>query len=79
VEDAVDPVERLVDCVPVAQVPHHELRLGAQVGRRAVGVGERVEVVEHPHLVAGLQQRVHEVGADEARAAGDEDAAHQTV
>ena len=37
------------------------------------------EVVEHAHLVAALEQRAHEVRADEAAAAGDEDARHQAT
>ncbi len=31
-------------------------------------------VVEHPHAAAGAQQGLHQAGADEAAAAGDEDA-----
>ncbi len=45
---------------------------------RVAGV-ERVEVVDDTHALAAIQQRVHQVRADEAAAAGDDDRAHQTV
>ena len=79
VEDAVDAVECAVDGLAVAQVADEQLGLRVEVSRDAVGVRERVEVVEHAHLLARRQQGVDEVGADEAGAAGDEDACHQTV
>ena len=37
------------------------------------------EVVEHAHVVAALEQRAHEVRADEAGAAGDEHERHQAT
>ena len=43
---------------------------------REVGLLARGEVVEHPHLVAPLEQGRDEVRADEPRAAGDEDTGH---
>ena len=80
VEHAVDAFERPVDRVTVAEIADHQLGLAAEVGGRAVGVCERVETVEHAHALAGREQRVDEVGADEPGAAGDEDARHhQTV
>ena len=39
-------------------------------------MGERIEVVEDPHALPAREQRVDEVRADEAGAAGDEDLAH---
>ena len=78
-EDAVDVAQCVRDGVAVAQVTDLELGLAAQVSRRPVGMRERVEVVEDAHPLAGRQQGVDEVRADEAGSAGDEDAHHHTV
>ena len=40
---------------------------------RPLAVGGGQQHVEHAHLVAGVEQRVDHVRADEAGAAGDED------
>ncbi len=79
-EDPIDALERRGDVVVAAEVADHQLRRGVEVLRRPAGrMGERVEVVEDPHLLPAGEQRVDEMGADEAGAAGDEDAAHQIV
>src|SRR5215211_4555903 len=78
VEDAIDPDEGAVHRLPVAQVAHDQLGVGPQVARPSARVSELVEVVEHAHALSTLEQRIHEMGADEAGASGDEDA-HQTV
>ena len=72
-EDDLGPAHRVVDALVGA-----ELALdhgGVEAGQ--VRTAPRGEVVEHAHLVAALEQRAHEVRADEPTAAGDErDAAH---
>ena len=62
----------------VADVAVHEAEFGACCGRREVreipGIGQRVE---HHHPIAGVmaQPVVHEIRADEAGAAGDQQVA----
>ena len=58
----------------VAHVALDELGARVEVGRRAVAPRQRVEEVEHAHVVAELEQLVDDVRADEAGAAGDQDA-----
>ena len=76
VADGVDAVERARDDRgPSRTSPRHVL--GARVAVRGrAGVGGGVQDVEHADLVPAGEQRVDDVRADEAGAAGDEDAAH---
>jgi hypothetical protein len=61
-----------VDSFVASQLAFDDLHVdGLEVAPVAGG-----EVVEHPHLVAALEQRADEVRADEAGTAGDEDARH---
>ena len=64
-EDGVDAVDGGRDGVGVADVALDDLqpRMGGQRRRRAV---------EGAHLVASLEQLGHQVGPDEAGAAGDQ-------
>ena len=74
VDDRVGAVERAAHGLGVADVADHELHLRAQVVRpRPALVHLLGEVVERPHAVPAGEQRVGEVRADEARAAGDQD------
>jgi len=53
----------------------HELDAGRQMAR-AGGAGAvhlRLQRVEHAHAGAAREERLHEMAADEAGAAGDED------
>ena len=60
----------------IADVALDPLRARVEVVR-PLAVRGRQQAVEDAHLVAALEQRVDDVGADEAGAAGDEDqAAH---
>ena len=69
---AVTPVERPFDGVGVAHVALDEVGARVEVvGPLAVRGFE--QQVEDPHVVAALEQRVDDVRADEAGAAGDED------
>ncbi len=67
--------ERSIDGRRVADGGAHQLDAGRQVARAggagAVDLG--LERVEHAHGGAARQERLHEVGADEAGAPGDED------
>ncbi len=79
-QHAVHSLERALHGRLVAQVADDQLGGRAQVlGRLARGVGEGVEVVEHPDLLAALEQRVDEVGADEPGPSRDQHRAHQIV
>jgi hypothetical protein len=65
VDEAVYVLERAAHGFPVADVPDPELSFGIEiVGRLRMDL--RVEGVEHADLVAGRQQRVDDVRADEA-------------
>ena len=69
---AATPATARGDRAGVADVALDPLGARVQVVRPlAVGGGQ--QHVEHAHLVAGLEQRVDHVRADEAGAAGDED------
>ena len=71
VVDDVALVDELVDDRPVQDGVDDEVELVAVA--EVLDVVERSgrEVVEHPHLVALVEQELGEVRADEARAAGD--------
>ena len=78
--DAIDARERRSDVGGAAQVADLELSARIEVSGGLTGrMGERIEVVEDPHLLAPREQRVDEVGADETGAAGDQGEAHQIV
>ena len=69
IEDTVDlQVNREGDIV----AQELELRVSAQVLHIAFGAGE--QVVEADHFVTPIEQSVDQVGTEEARTAGDEDA-----
>ncbi len=69
-EDHLDAARRRVDPLVATELAFHELHVTGEVGQvRAIPRGE---VVEHAHVVAPLEQCAHEVGADEAAAACDE-------
>ncbi len=74
-DERVASGEAAGDHLTVADVPDDELRLPREVRRHAL-VHLRVEQVEDPHLVPVGEQALDEVGADEAGAAGDENAHH---
>ena len=63
------PRDRVVDALVAAQLALDDLDVAAPVEVRAAAGRE---VVEHAHVVAALEQRPHEVRADEPGAAGDE-------
>ena len=66
--------ERLKKLRHELSVADEQLGVGGEVRRRlAAGVGERIEIVEHAHPLAGGEQRLDQVAADEPGAAGDED------
>ena len=73
-EDDLDAAHSVVHALVAAELAFDHLdvepfEVRAESGR---------EVVEHAHLVAALEQRANEVGADEAGSAGDEHpAAHR--
>ena len=76
VDHGVGPGDQAVDQPLVADVAHDELHaVGGQPGD-VLGVAGVGELVEHGHLHAGVLAHnvVDEVGADEAAAAGDDDA-----
>jgi hypothetical protein len=76
VADRIDAVQGTVQHaggLRVGQVGVEVLDVVAQVGGPA-GMGARVEAVEGDDLVAGLDQEVDDVAADEAGPAGDQDA-----
>ena len=68
---ASHPVAAVADRVGVGDVALVELVLHPGEVRRIARVGE---LVEHDDPVAGRGEAVHEVGADEPGAAGDEHA-----
>src|SRR5581483_12375332 len=69
VEDGVDAADGVVDALVGAELALDDLDVEPAQVRAAAGR----EVVEHANGVAALEQRAHEVRADEAGAAGDED------
>ncbi len=75
VNDGAHARQRAVHGRRVADGGVHQLHAGRQVARAggadAVHLG--LERVEHAHGGAAREERVHEVRADEAGAAGDED------
>ena len=72
-DERIGVCEAPIDDGAVANVADDQLGIGRQVLRHAV-MNLRVERVEDPHLVAGGEQAVDQMGADEAGTAGDEDA-----
>ena len=70
------PCAALFDRGGVANVAGDEFDVFFDVGEPARAAARIV--VEHAHLSSGAHQRLHQAGADEAAAAGDEDlvAAH---
>jgi hypothetical protein len=78
VEDDFDAAHRVVHSLVAAQLALDDLEFLDDVGEVPSVAGG--EVVEHAHGVALLEQSPREVRADEAAAAGDEDApAHTTA
>ncbi len=75
VHDGVVPGDELVQESAVADVPHHELDAVLGQARDVLRVARVGELVEHGHVHAGVvvDDVVHEVAADEAAAAGDDD------
>ena len=73
-DDAVDTVESPTHRVCITHVPDDFFHVPRQVGRPAVGMDSLLERVEDADLVAALQQDIGRVGADEAGAAGDQNA-----
>jgi len=69
--DEVALVDQLVDDLPVEDGVDDEME--AFVVAEVLHVGERArrEVVEHPHLVAFIEQQLGEVRPDEPGATGD--------
>ena len=55
------------------------LGAGVERIRPVAGVDGRQQGIEHPHLMAAIQQGRRDVSADEARTAGQEDAHGRTV
>ena len=76
VDDGIDALERAADDILAAHVAGEQLDVGAQVLRAVALVHLVDQHVERAHRVAGGEQLVREVGADEAGAAGDQDAFH---
>ena len=75
VDHRVDALERAADDLGVADVARNELDLGVEVvGPLRVAVHLLDQHVESAHGIPRSQQLVGEVGADEARTAGDQDA-----
>ena len=74
-EDDVDPADGVVHALVAPQLPLDDLDVGVEPGEVVPVAGG--EVVEHAHAVAALEQRVYQARADEAAAAGDEDAPAQ--
>ena len=75
VDDGIHAFERAADDLGVADVAGDKPDLGVEVvGSVRVAVHLFDQHVEGAHGVAGSQQLVGEVGADEARTAGDQDA-----
>ena len=72
------PFARPLDRGGVANVAGDEFDVVCNIGEPA-RMPARI-VVEHAHAAARAQQRLHQAGADEAAAAGDEDAgAHEAA
>ena len=71
-EDDLDAADGVVDALVAAELALDDLDVEPVEVRARAGR----EVVEHAHLVAALEQRAHEVRADEAGAAGDERRRH---
>ena len=68
-EDELAAAHRGVDALVAPQLPLDQL----DVEPGEVLAAARREVVEDAHVVAALEQRPHEVRADEARAARNKD------
>ena len=68
-DDGVDLVHRAVDGGGVAHVGLEKLNSVERGDAFATAGGE---IVEHAHFAAGSRQRASDVGAEESRAAGDE-------
>ena len=70
-KDGLDAAHGVVHALVAAQLALDD----AHVEAGEVLAAPRGEVVEHPHVLAALEQRAHEVRPDEPSAARDEDAA----
>ena len=69
--DALGARQRAIGEVAIADVADDQLDAGGKIGLR-VAVDLGLEAVEDDDLVAALDERAHQVCADEAGAAGDE-------
>ena len=74
VEDDLDAADGRVHALVRAEVALDDLDVPSELREVRPAAGR--EVVEHADVVAALEQRLDEVRADEAGAAGDEDALH---
>ena len=73
--EGIHTFQRARDRVVIANVADLQVDRGVEVVRPLAGrVHLRVEVVQRAHLVTLGEEAISEMGADEAGAAGDEDA-----
>lgn len=74
-QHVVDAIRRAAAGVAVAYIAHHEPEGGIPHEGQQILHLARGEVVQHQHLVVLCQQRLNQVGADEARPARDQNTA----
>src|SRR4249919_3473322 len=73
VVDAVGPAHDAVQPVPGQDVGFIETKVGVVFVGGKIGALSRRQIVDHVHLVAARKVQVHQVRADEARPAGNQD------
>ncbi len=76
VKDDVDLVERRCDCVAIAQVALEEFCLFVNPRRFTAAMRLRLKIIESAHPPALTHEKIDNVRANQARAAGNERAFH---
>ena len=79
VVDDLDPGERPPHRHRIAHVTPEKLDFTGQVGGHRTVVHRRQEQIEHPHVVAAGQQRIHRVRPDKPRATRDQHPGHRAA
>src|SRR5262249_10168093 len=79
VEDDVDAIQRDAEIGAVADITHDVFRVRIAPCGRAVAVRLRLVIVEHTHAPPPRNEQLHDVGADQPRAAGSERRRHAAI
>ncbi len=63
-EDDIDPIQRPFPIPPITDIAADEVDLRGDPGGFAMAVGLPLQAIQHTHVPALRQRRVHDVGAN---------------